>query len=111
MREADLGIYWTKLDDSKTYLGRDCGSQMSFDDPATKQQKEWLKTELVARSNAPIMIAGRKAELRNAWTKLDHPKTYMGRDCGTQTRVDDPATKPQKEWLKTELVARSNCQS
>lgn len=77
-RKADLRNAWAKLDDSKTYLGRGCGSPMRVDDPECKQQKEWLQTELVARSNAPFMIAWRKAVLRNAWAKMDRSKTYLG---------------------------------
>lgn len=108
MRKADLGIYWAKLDDSKTHCGRECAIRERFEAPATKHQKERLQTELLARSNASFMIAGRKADLRNAWAKFDHSKTYLGRDCGSITRVDDPVSNQQKEWLQSELVARSN---
>ena len=75
--KADLCNAWAELDDSKTYLVRGGVSHTRVDDPVTKQQKEWLQSELVARSNAPFMIAGRKADLRNGWAKLDHSKTHL----------------------------------
>ena len=78
------------------YPGRECAIRARSEAPATKQQKEWLQTELVAPSNAPFMIAGRKADLRIYWAKLDDSKTYPGRECAIRARSEAPATKQQK---------------
>lgn len=39
VKKADLGIYWAKLDDLKTYPGHECAIRARSEAPATKQQK------------------------------------------------------------------------